>query len=891
MKFLLLDGNSFCYRAFYAIRELRNSKGEPTNAVYGFITMLEKLLKEFEPDGAAVVFDMKGPTFRHEKFEDYKVHRTPMPDDLVFQMPIIREAVEAMNVAVYGLEGYEADDVLATLAQKLEKEGHEAFIVTGDKDLLQLVTKKIKVINPQKDNFVYDVDAVKARYGVGPEGVVEIMALMGDAVDNIPGVPGIGDKTASKLIQQYKTVKNLYKHIDDLPANKMRESLVKHKAEAEMSHELATAHCDVPIKFKPADLVRREPQTDKLIELYKRLEFRTLLKNAGGETKHEVDDSLKYALVNDKKAFDALVEKLAAQKEWSFDFETTGVDALRAEPLGISFSWKDKEAYYVAFRTAEEKFLSAKDALEKLKPLFENPKIKKIGQNIKYEAMVLERFGIRLKGIAFDTMVASYLLNTSKPNHNLDDIAMEHLQVRITDFKELIGTGKTAIRPDQIPLDKLYKYGCQDSDVTRRIAKILGPKLEDKEQTKLFEDIEIPLISVLADIESAGVAIDTKFLAKLSAEMEDELGRLTKAIHKTAGQEFNISSPKQLGEILFDKLGLPVVKKTKTGASTDSEVLEKLAEVHPLPKDILKFRELSKLKGTYVDALPELVNPDTGRVHTSFNQTVTATGRLSSSDPNLQNIPVRTEEGRRIRRAFTAGEKGSELVSADYSQIELRILAHVSEDKNLIEAFNSGADIHRYTAALIFNVTQDEVTDSMRYSAKTVNFGVLYGMGPFSLAKQLDITQDAAKDFIKAYFDRYPRVKRYLDETLEFARKHGFVETVFKRRRYIPEIASKDGRFRSFAERTATNAPLQGTASDVIKIAMNAIAAKLREEKFKSKMILQVHDELLFDGPKAEQAKLVKLVRQEMEGAVKFKVPMDVSIAAGPNWLEMEDVE
>ncbi|MGH7198611.1 MAG: DNA polymerase I, partial [Candidatus Omnitrophota bacterium] len=775
---------------------------------------------------------------------------------------------------------------------------HEVFIVTSDKDALQLVNKKIKVVNPQKENFVYDEAAVKARFGVEPGRVVEIMALMGDASDNIPGVPGIGDKTASKLIVEFGTLEGVLKNVAKVKGEKLKENLETYKEQARLSRELAEIHREVPLEVDFEKMKRPEPDVEKLAELYRALEFRSLLRNLPvKEEKNAHDTSLHYHLVRDEKAFRELRKQLSHHKEWAFDFETTSVNPLEAKPIGISFSFEKKEAAYVAFDHGEglasgkDSALSPKESLLALKDLFEDEKIRKVGQNIKYEILILKNFGIELKGAAFDTMVASYCLNPAKPNHNLDDIAMEHLGVRITSITELIGQGRKAVSMADVPLDQVFRYGCQDSDVTFRLSKILKEKLKEKDLWKLFEEMEMPLVPVLAEMERAGVAVDTKLLAELSAEMEKSLAALTRKIHREAGADFNINSPAQLREILFEKLKLPVVKKTKTGASTDVEVLTELSEIHSLPKEILKFRELSKLKSTYVDALPLLVNVATGRVHTSFNQTVTATGRLSSSDPNLQNIPVRTEEGRKIRRAFVAGSKDTELVSADYSQIELRVLAHLSEDENLIRAFREGADIHRFTASLIMGVDMKDVTDEMRSSAKTVNFGILYGMGAFSLARTLGTTNEAAKDFIKAYFDRYPRVKRYLDATLEKARKDGFVSTYFKRRRYIPEILSKDPRARSFAERTATNAPLQGTASDIIKIAMNRIAAKLRDGGLRSRMILQVHDELLFEVPKKELKKLVALARAEMQGAVSFKVPMQVSVKAGPNWLDMEDID
>lgn len=903
MKILLVDGNSFCYRAFYAVRELRTSKGRPTNAVYGFITMIERLLKQVDPDGIALTFDVKGPTFRHKRYEDYKVQRAPMPEDLVEQMPVIKEVVRAFRIPIFEKEGYEADDVIATLASRLARKGHEVYAVTGDKDALQLVTEKVRVLNPQKDNAIYDRSSVREKWGVDPEQVPDLMALMGDTSDNIPGVHGIGDKTASKLINEYGSLEKLYKNIDKVGNERVRLMLIEHKDDAFLSKELATVDREVPLEMEVADIRRQEPDVAALAALYKELEFRSLLKALPvTQPSNADDDTLDYHLVEGMDAFEELVEKLGKHKRWALDFETTAPHPMQAVPIGISFSWKAKQAYYVPFEARTGDLFGAagsaptsgprrptpEEALKRLKPLLEDPKIAKVGQNIKYETVILRKYGIHLAGIAFDTMVASYCINPAKPNHNLDDIALEHLGVTITPITDLIGSGRGQISMADVEIGKLYRYGCQDSDVTLRLADVLAGKLEERGVAGLFEDIEMPLVPVLADMEYNGVAIDAKLLGKLSAEMDKTLQRLTGEIHAAAGQEFNINSPKQLGEILFDKLKLPVVKKTKTGASTDVEVLLELAEVHPLPKLILKFRELSKLKSTYVDALPELVDPATGRVHPSYNQTVTATGRLSCSDPNVQNIPVRTEEGRKIRRAFVASGASQTLISADYSQIELRVLAHLSGDKNLIRAFNEGADIHRFTASLIFGVDMDKVEPQMRDSAKTVNFGVLYGMGAFSLAKSLDITMEAARDFIKSYFERYPSVKGYLDGTIERCKKDGYVETYFKRRRYIPEIQSRDPRMKAFAERTAINAPIQGTASDIIKIAMDRIAPELAEHYKSARLILQVHDELVFEVSEKDAARLAKMVRERMSEAARFDVPLEVSVKTGPNWLDME---
>jgi len=881
-RLFLIDGNSFCYRAYYAIRSLSNSKGQPTNAVYGFVTMLNKIVKENKPDMLALAFDLKGPTFRHKKYEEYKIHRKPMPDDLVSQIPYIKEVVAAYNIPIYEVQGYEADDVLATLAKKAEEHDIETFIVTGDKDALQLVGSHIKVYSPHKEGFVYDAKRVKETYGVEPEHMIDIMSLMGDATDNIPGVKGIGEKTAVELIGEFGSLDNLLKNIDKIKSESRKKMLKDNIEMARLSRELAILDTDVPMKIDFKELELKEPDQPRLMELFKELEFKSLLKDV---TPRDKLDST-YELVDSDKKFADLVSKLKELKEFAFDFETTSEDPMLAEPVGVSFSWKIGEAHYCPMN----KYLGRKEVLKALKGVFEDDKIKKIGQNIKYEYVVLANHGIELKGIVFDTMVASYLLNPSKLNHNLEDISLEYLNHKLTTpIEELLGKGKHAITMDKVDVDKVCQYCCEDSDVTLRLKKILEKELSSKGLDSLFYDVEIPLIEVLAIMETNGVAIDKDYLGDLSKEMEGKLDRLTKHIYKIAGEEFNINSPKQLSKILFEKLKLPVVKKTKTGISTNEEVLLKLAPAHELPQSLLEYRELAKLKSTYVDSLPELINPKTGKVHTSFNQTVTATGRLSSSEPNLQNIPIKTEEGRKIRRAFIASSKGSLLLSADYSQIELRILAHLSGDRVLIAAFREGRDIHAFTASLVFGIEEKDVTSDMRNMAKTVNFGIVYGMSPYGLSQSLKIDVDKAKNFIDAYFERYPDVRKYLEGLVAEAREKGFVTTLLGRRRYIPEINSADMRMRQFAERTALNTPIQGSAADVIKVAMIAINDRLLKNKSGAKMTLQVHDELVFDVPGEELHDVCKIVKDGMEKIIKLEVPVEAHVEAGKNWLEMEE--
>jgi len=843
-RLILIDGNSFCYRAFYAIRNLSTSKGVPTNAVYGFITMLNKIIKEQKPDYLAIAFDLKEPTFRHKKYEDYKIHRKPMPDELVEQMPRIKEVAGAYGFATYELAGYEADDILATIAKKISGKGLEVCIVTGDKDILQFVDENIKVLSPHKDDLIYNTEKVRERYGVDPAQIVELISLMGDSSDNIPGVPGIGEKTAVKLIQEFSTLENLMNNLSEVKREHLRKTLEENKKSAILSKELATVDINVPIKFDLDSMHVDRPDEKRLYELFKELEFKRLLKEfaPGGAEETGAD----YKLITEEKDFQKLLKQLGKLDEFAFDMETTSADPVIAEPVGVSFCWKSAQAYYVPMG----KNRGIKDVLKRLKPILEDPDIKKIGQNIKYEKIILSRKSIALKGISFDTMVAAYILNPSKPSYSLDNLALEFLDYKKISIEELIGKGKNQITMDEVDLDKVCQYGCEDSDITFRLKGILEDKLEQKGLQELFANVELPLIDVLADMELDGVSIDTKLLQEMSKRMASQLEKLQKKIHEIAGCEFNINSPKQLSVILFEKLELPVIKKTKTGFSTDEGVLQTLAVQHALPATILEFRQLSKLKSTYVDALPALINPATGRVHTSFNQTVAATGRLSSSQPNLQNIPIKTEAGRSIRRAFVPSSAKNILLSADYSQIELRILAHLANDENMKEAFRQNRDIHAHTASLIFDVEEDGVDNDMRASAKTVNFGIVYGISSYGLARELGIRPAEAKNFIDAYFERYPSIREYFQDKIEQARSEGLVTTLLNRRRYIPEINSSQITIRQFAERTAVNTPIQGTAADLIKLAMINIQKALKDEGFASRMILQVHDELVLMSPR-----------------------------------------
>jgi len=881
-KLFLIDGNSYCYRAFYAIKELRNSKGKPTNAVYGFILMLKKLLEKEKPAYIGVAFDLKGPTFRHEQFEDYKAHRKPMPDDLVSQMSLIKDIISAYNIPIFEKQGFEADDVLATIAKKMSREGIEVYIVTGDKDMLQVVDKNIKVYSAHKDDFIYDSEAVKERFsGLGPENITDFIALAGDAADNIPGVAGIGEKTAVELIKEFGSLDNLYKNLDKIKSEPRKKMLSEQEDNARMSKELATVDSDVPIEIDAGVMAVRGPDSEKLLDIFKELEFKNFAREIAS-CNSDVHRDANYKTIAGPEDFEVFMRELKTKKEFVLDIETTSERPMEAKLVGISFCWKEGEAYYIPL-------LNIGEALKELKPILEDESIKKIGQNIKYDKLVLSNYGVEVNGVSYDTMIASYLLNPSRMSHGLDDIAFEYLDHKMTSIDELLGTGKKRVTMDMVDVEKVSMYSCEDSDVTLRLKNVFEKEILKKELESLFNDIELPLVDVLGKMEKNGIKIDVGFLKETSSCMEDELSALIKGIYRIAGEEFNINSPKQISCILFEKLGLPVVKKTKTGASTDVEVLERLSSLHPLPKELLRYRELFKLKSTYVDALPELINKKTGRLHTSFNQAVTATGRLSSSNPNLQNIPIKTEEGRKIRKAFI-GEGNNFIMAADYSQIELRILAHLSKDPELVSAFENNRDVHTHTASLIFGVNESEVTPEMRANAKTVNFGIIYGISAFGLSKSLNIDPASAQQFIDSYFERYPAVRVYMEDKIEEARSAGYVTTLFNRRRYIPEIKTGGMREQQQAERIAINTPVQGSAADLIKIAMINIYRAMKKKNFKSLMTLQVHDELVFEVPKGELDKMKELVKEEMEGAVKLSVPIKVSVQYGKNWLEMEDI-
>ncbi|MDZ7371376.1 MAG: DNA polymerase I [candidate division KSB1 bacterium] len=892
-RLFLIDGMALAYRVYYAFvrNPLINSKGENVSAVFGFANVLLKLIDEHKPDYLAVVFDTPQPTFRHERFEEYKATRKEMPEEMVEQLPRIREMLQVLNVPLLELPGYEADDIIGTLAKRAEEKGIETFIVSGDKDMMQLVGPKIKLLVPRhggKEEEILDEQAIREKIGLSPAQIIDYLALMGDSSDNIPGVSGIGPVAASKLLQEFGTLEAVLANVEKISDKRSRTALEKGAESALLSKELAAIHCNVPVDIQPEQLSLRESDRRTVFQFFQRMEFRSLAERFIPD---ELQKKRDYRLIQSEAELEALAQALETAGRWAFDTETTDPDPMRAELVGLSFSFSDDVAYYVPVRGPQEfaephRPLPIVQVLQRLKPIFENEAVLKCGHNAKYDMIVLSRCGVKVKGLAFDTMVAGYLLDPSARQHNLDAMALTYFDLKKIRIEDVIGSGAKQIRMDQAPIARVAEYACEDAEVTWKLWRTLEPKIDELELRPLLEEIEMPLVSVLMTMEMNGVKIDVPYLEKMSKNLEVELAVYEQEIYKLAGCRFNINSPKQLAEVLYDKLKLKTAKRTKTGFSTDVNALEELSREHELPKAILSYRHLAKLKSTYVDALPKLVNPKTGRVHTSYNQTVTATGRLSSSEPNLQNIPIRTEIGSSIRAAFIPTNADYVIVDADYSQIELRIMAQLSGDPGLRAAFAADEDVHTRTAALIFGIDPKEVTAEQRRRAKEVNFGIMYGMGPYGLSQRLDITPEEATEFISAYFKAYPGVQNYMTNTVREARNNGYVTTLFKRRRYIPDINSDNRRVREFAERTAINTPIQGSAADMIKIAMIRIQKRFNEEKLGAKMIMQVHDELVFDVPKSEQEAVKELIRREMEKAVEMEVPVKVEIGVGDNWLQ-----
>ena len=887
---ILVDGSSYLFRAFHALPPLTNSKGQPTGAVYGVINMLRKLREEYKPEYMAVVFDAKGKTFRHDMYKEYKANRPPMPDDLQSQIEPLHQLIKAMGLPLISVEGVEADDVIGTLAKKATKKKKEMLISTGDKDLAQLVSAHVTLINTM-NNEMLDESGVEKKFEVPPERIIDYLTLVGDTSDNIPGVPKVGPKTAVKWLKQFDSLDNLLEHADEV-GGKIGENLRNSIDDLPMSRDLVTIRCDLDLELDLDDLKVQQPDNEALHEMYLDLEFRTWLDDmaAGDEpARAKKASGADYQTVLDNKAFDAWLERLQAADAFAFDTETTSLDYMAARIVGVSFAVQAGEAAYVPFGhdyPGAPKQLTENQVLGALKPLLEDAKQAKIGQNLKYDAHVLANHGIHMAGIAEDTMLESYVLDSTQ-RHDMDSMALRLLGHETIHFEDIAGKGAKQLTFNEIDLEQAGPYAAEDADITLQIHQKLSAQLKaEKKLMSVYRDIELPLLPVLQKIERNGVKVDVPMLKQQSKQLAKRIVDIEKQAFDVAGESFNLASPKQIQAILFDKQQLPVIRKTPKGQpSTAEDVLQELATDYELPKLILEHRSMSKLKSTYTDKLPEQVDKETGRVHTSYNQTVAATGRLSSTDPNLQNIPVRSEEGRRIRQAFIA-EKGNCLLAADYSQIELRIMAHLSQDKNLLKAFGEGLDIHKATAAEVFGVSVDDVDSNQRRAAKAINFGLIYGMSAFGLAKQLGIGRYEAQEYVDLYFARYPGVKAYMDSTRAMAHDQGYVETVFGRRLYLPEINSRNGQRRQYAERTAINAPMQGTAADIIKRAMIDVDQALTAKKLDARVVMQVHDELVVEVAEKQADKLAKLLHSSMESAAELSVPLIVDVGKGKNWDE-----
>ena len=899
---VLFDGNALIHRAYHALPPLTVSKtGEIVSAVYGFAQMLLKVVSELKPTHYAIAFDKKAPTFRHQLFDQYKAHRPPTPVELVNQIGRVRELVEAFHIPIFELDGYEADDLLGTLSHQASQQDIDAIIVTGDADTMQLVSPRVRILYPKpgrsfSDTMLYDEAAVSDKYGVKPEHIADLKGLAGDPSDNIPGVPSIGKKTAVKLIQQFGTIEEIYAHIDEVTPPKLQDTLRENEAIARQSKELATIVIQTPISLNLDDCKVSQYDRQQVTELFRELEFTSLrtrlpelevAETAYIQVKTEPPKG-DYHTINTSAALDELLNRLSAARSFAFDTETTGLNAMSAQLVGISLSPARGEAYYipvghVGWEQVEQ--LPIQQVIDRLKSPLADANLAKLAHNGKFDMMVLAECGITVNNLTFDTMVAAYLLG--EKSLGLKNLAFSKLNIEMTPISELIGSGAKQISMSQVEVSKVADYACADADITGQLAELLSAELHQQGLWQLFSEVEMPLVPVLLRMERNGIALDTELLRKMSHQLGEQLIKLESEIFSYAGHQFNINSPQQLGSVLFDELKLPPGRKGKSKYSTEASVLEELRGVHPIIELILEYRQLTKLKSTYINALPGLTNPKTGRVHTSFNQTRTATGRLSSSEPNLQNIPIRGELGRQIRRAFIAPH-GSCLLAGDYSQIDLRALAHLSQDPGLLSAFQQDEDIHAATAAQLSGVDTSKVTPDMRRLAKTVNFGVIYGMSEYGLEQATELSREEAAQFIAAYFEKYPKVKQYLESTKEQARETGYVQTMLGRRRFIPEINSSNRQVREAAERMAINMPVQGTSADIIKVAMINLCREMAKRQLKSKMLLQVHDELVFEIPEGELETMRQLVPEVMSTALKFSVPVKVDTKMGNNWGEME---
>lgn len=895
-RLFLIDGYALIYRAYFAFikRPLINSKGQNTSAIYGFVNALLRILKSESPDHIAVVLDSKEPTFRHKRYKQYKATREQMPEDLVSQLDLLKEVVRAFNIPIVEMPGYEADDIMGTLARIAEKEGVDTFLVTSDKDFMQLVSDRVKMYKPPKSNEepeIVDINGVAEKFGVKPEYVIDVLALMGDSSDNIPGVRGIGEKTAIPLIQEYGTVENLIDNIEKVEKKGVRTKLSEDRQNALLSKELVTIDTNVPLNISFHELNANTRDTEKLTILFRELEFQSIIEQMGlsvpdedstGIVNKSISSSeIEYHPVQDKEHFDRMIGTLKKADVISFDSETTSRNPLESTVVGISFAVDKNRAWFIPLEDHAIPGVHLKNELQKIF----NSKTLKGGQNIKFDILALRSLGLTVSDPLFDTMIAAFVIR-SDGQHNLDSLTKEYLMYDMVSYSDLVGSGKNQMDIRDVNPDELVRYACEDADITLQLWNKLKPGLETIDALRLCEEIEFPLINVLSDMEATGVAIDANFLHTLSKKLSEDLLKIREVIYGHAGYEFNINSTQQLSKVLFEKLNLPPVKKTKTGYSTDTSVLERLKGIHPVIDMLLEYRQYTKLQTTYIDALPRLINPKSGRVHTSFNQTIASTGRLSSSNPNLQNIPIRTDLGRSIRKAFIPTSDDHLIMSSDYSQIELRVMAHVSGDAGLLDAFKNKEDIHATTAAKVFDVPLDEVSSGMRRKAKEINFGIMYGISAFGLASRLEIPQGEAADIIVRYFQRFPAVHRYIQKTTEIAKKDGYVTTLMGRRRYLPDITSRNKTVQQNAVRQAINMPIQGTAADMIKLAMVRIHDIIKEKKLQSRMIIQVHDELVFDVLKTELEEIIKIVEHEMEHALGLDVPIEVETGMGRNWFE-----
>ena len=884
-KLMVIDGSSLLHRAFYALPLLSTKEGIYTNGIYGFLTMLYKVQEEKKPDYICVAFDKKGPTFRHEEYDQYKAHRQSTPSELAQQFPIIREILDAMKVQYLELTGFEADDIAGTLAKIGEENSLEVILVTGDRDYLQLATDNTKVLITKKgitELDEYDRNKIIEEYGITPEQLIELKGLMGDQSDNIPGVPGIGEKTGLKLLKEYDTIENIYENIDNISGKKLKENLIENKHLAFLSRKLGEIMTTVPMDTNFEEMKIEDPDWEKLKKLYKELEFNSLLGKISSNTTNNAEEAsinLEYNIVNHLN-YNDIIDDIKAKGKFGFKFIISDNNYIKNKIIALGIKTKDAPTNIVYVEDNEENFVNS------FKSIFEDGSVEKIGHNLKSDIVILSRLGIKVENITFDSMIAQYLINPAQSSYSINEISNEYLNIYGIDEEALLGKGKNKKSFSDLCEEEIGNCLSFTLDTIYNAEPMMKEIIEEQEMLDLYYNVELPLVEVLGSMEHYGFKIDTDELKRLGKEYDEEINTLTSEIYTLADMEFNINSPKQLGEILFDKLSLPIIKKTKTGYSTDAEVLDKLKEQHPVVDKILRYRQIVKLKSTYIDGLLNLINKETNRVHSSFNQTITTTGRISSTEPNLQNIPIRTDDGRKIRKAFIAENDDYILVDADYSQIELRVLAHISNDPKLIEAFVNNEDIHRKTASEVFNVPMEEVTSVMRGRAKAVNFGIVYGISDYGLSRDLNISRKEAKEYIDNYLKNYKMVKAYMESIVEEGKKKGYVETILHRRRYIPELQAKNFNIKSFGERIAMNTPIQGSAADIIKMAMVKVYNELKVRNLKSRLILQIHDELIIETQKDEIEEVKAMMKDIMENSIKLDVPLTVDLEVGESWYD-----